>query len=497
MTFHSLTKVFAISVSIILLVGSAPQAEPEIAVICPDRVPPNREFPLLILGNNLGGASITLGGDPIETVIECGDRMVIGLCPPMLPGTHSLSVTTNGGTASGTITIGSLQGLSPSATIECFIEAVNIALEFGCITKVGVAEGLLAKLNAAASSVGSGNPVAAIQQLNAFVKLLEAQAGKSVDNDFASALIRLTQEVAIPRIREVCHAGEFFPGKNFFQCTHKRLHTGVRVGKSRRSNRRDFDIDFKLRTDGGSFTICKGASPNGEIILEVGNESTIQNPNILTASESNSALKSIVLVGEPSEEDSCCHTLTSELSAFLTAFLQIDFGGLGIFAPFNHAEVEIKDAVVTTKLEWLDCDNQLRFFTVEKTLNVKIRCEKGGAEPVTCAIEGTRVTTTTIPNIDPEAPPIVFIEVEDLSEEDEVFESIEDRAGEAVKRSFNATIESVFVEDSFLEFVDAEISTAGTVVVDISNSAGRFALGVLSGRVEKFKLRDETEDIEP
>ena len=79
-------------------------------VICPDRIPeipPGGEFPVLFIGTNLAGAEVTIGGMPVP-VIECGDGLIIGNCPPMPPGEHTATLTTPGGSASTTIIFGSL-----------------------------------------------------------------------------------------------------------------------------------------------------------------------------------------------------------------------------------------------------------------------------------------------------------------------------------------------------------------------------------------------------
>lgn len=80
-------------------------------------------------------------------------------------------------------------------TIESLHHCVEHAAEMGHITKPGVANALLAKLNAAQAAYDKGNTHAASNILNAFINQVNAQSGKGIDAEHAAHLIDHTRNV--------------------------------------------------------------------------------------------------------------------------------------------------------------------------------------------------------------------------------------------------------------------------------------------------------------
>lgn len=76
-----------------------------------------------------------------------------------------------------------------AATIEALRHCVHHALEEGHITNAGIANSLLAKLDAAQASLNQGNTHTAINQLQAFINAVSAQAGKHIAADHAEHMI--------------------------------------------------------------------------------------------------------------------------------------------------------------------------------------------------------------------------------------------------------------------------------------------------------------------
>jgi hypothetical protein len=75
------------------------------------------------------------------------------------------------------------------ATFESLAGAVNAMVLDGSITKLGVANGLLVKVSAAESAAGRGRTNAAKNVLKAFIQLVNAQRGKSIEETAANLLI--------------------------------------------------------------------------------------------------------------------------------------------------------------------------------------------------------------------------------------------------------------------------------------------------------------------
>jgi hypothetical protein len=81
------------------------------------------------------------------------------------------------------------------ATIESLADHVEHAAMMGHISNAGVANSLLAKLSAAQAALDRGQTVVAVNNLNAFVNQLEAQAGNQVLEPHASCLIHHAHQV--------------------------------------------------------------------------------------------------------------------------------------------------------------------------------------------------------------------------------------------------------------------------------------------------------------
>jgi DNA polymerase III delta subunit len=83
---------------------------------------------------------------------------------------------------------------SVTFTVETSIQSMMSVLTSlyndGKITSASVYKGLMDKLKAAAQST---NPATKINQLNAFIKQVKAQSGKSITLDAATLLIKDTQ----------------------------------------------------------------------------------------------------------------------------------------------------------------------------------------------------------------------------------------------------------------------------------------------------------------
>ncbi len=74
------------------------------------------------------------------------------------------------------------------ATIQSLHDCVMHAFDMGHITNKGVANSLMAKLDAAQASLDRGNTSAAVNQLHAFINEVNAQAGKKIDAEHAGHL---------------------------------------------------------------------------------------------------------------------------------------------------------------------------------------------------------------------------------------------------------------------------------------------------------------------
>jgi len=80
-------------------------------------------------------------------------------------------------------------------TIESLHHCVMHAYDMGHIDNKGVANSLMAKLDAAQAALDRGQAGAAINLLNAFVNEVNAQAGKHIAADHAGMLMNHAQQV--------------------------------------------------------------------------------------------------------------------------------------------------------------------------------------------------------------------------------------------------------------------------------------------------------------
>jgi hypothetical protein len=81
------------------------------------------------------------------------------------------------------------------ATIDSLHHCVMHAYEMGHITNKGVADSLMAKLDAAQAAFDRGQTEVAINLLNAFVNEVNAQSGKFIVAEHAGHLLRHAQMV--------------------------------------------------------------------------------------------------------------------------------------------------------------------------------------------------------------------------------------------------------------------------------------------------------------
>lgn len=75
------------------------------------------------------------------------------------------------------------------ATIESLRHCVVHAYDMGHLTKVGVRDSLLAKLDAAQAAFDRGQTTTAANQLRAFINEVNAQAGKAILAEHAGHLV--------------------------------------------------------------------------------------------------------------------------------------------------------------------------------------------------------------------------------------------------------------------------------------------------------------------
>lgn len=82
-------------------------------------------------------------------------------------------------------------------TIESLHHCVMHALEMGHITNPGVANSLMAKLDAAQAALDRGQTGVAINILHAFINEVNAQAGIHIDADHAGHLVTHAEHVIV------------------------------------------------------------------------------------------------------------------------------------------------------------------------------------------------------------------------------------------------------------------------------------------------------------
>jgi hypothetical protein len=81
------------------------------------------------------------------------------------------------------------------AMVEALYECVVHAIAQGHLSNAGVAQGLLAKADAAQDAVDRGQDDVVVNILMAFIHQVEAQAGKSILEPHASHLVEHAQRV--------------------------------------------------------------------------------------------------------------------------------------------------------------------------------------------------------------------------------------------------------------------------------------------------------------
>ena len=82
-----------------------------------------------------------------------------------------------------------------ATTIESLHHCVMHAVEMGHITSEGVANSLLAKLDAAQAALDRGQPAVACRLLESFIKEVDAQAGRHIDAEHAPHLVMHAENV--------------------------------------------------------------------------------------------------------------------------------------------------------------------------------------------------------------------------------------------------------------------------------------------------------------
>ena len=81
------------------------------------------------------------------------------------------------------------------ATIQSLHDCVMHAYEMGHIDNAGVAASLEAKINAAQAAVDRGQLAVAVNQLNAFIHEVQAQAGRHIEAEHAAHMIMHAEQV--------------------------------------------------------------------------------------------------------------------------------------------------------------------------------------------------------------------------------------------------------------------------------------------------------------
>lgn len=81
------------------------------------------------------------------------------------------------------------------ATIQSLHDCVMHAFDMGHVDNKGVANSLMAKLDAAQAAMDRGNTDATINKLNAFIKEVNAQTGMHIAANHAGMLVEHAQNV--------------------------------------------------------------------------------------------------------------------------------------------------------------------------------------------------------------------------------------------------------------------------------------------------------------
>jgi hypothetical protein len=81
------------------------------------------------------------------------------------------------------------------ATVASLRDCVQHAADMGKIDNAGVAHSLLAKIDGAQAAVDRGQPAVAVNELQAFIHEVQAQAGQHVDAEHADHMVMHAQMV--------------------------------------------------------------------------------------------------------------------------------------------------------------------------------------------------------------------------------------------------------------------------------------------------------------
>jgi hypothetical protein len=137
-------------------------------------------------GAGLAGTNALMDGNSTLAGHGLASGQPIRLLKELKLGAHTFSVTAtdnvnNSATATVTFTV--------VVTANSIKDDVTQFLQDGSIKNNGLANSLLAKLNAAQKNREKGNCTASANQYQAFINELEAQSGKGIDADAAQIMI--------------------------------------------------------------------------------------------------------------------------------------------------------------------------------------------------------------------------------------------------------------------------------------------------------------------
>lgn len=137
-------------------------------------------------GSGIASATASLDGATTLDGHELPSGQAINLLTELALGPHSFTVqsadhVTNAGQSSVSFTV--------VVTADSIKQDVTQFLAAGLIKNAGLANSLLAKLNAAANARSRGQCETAANQYNAFIDALQAQAGKGIDANAAAIMI--------------------------------------------------------------------------------------------------------------------------------------------------------------------------------------------------------------------------------------------------------------------------------------------------------------------
>jgi hypothetical protein len=145
-------------------------------------------------GPDTWSASVDYGdGSPAQPLVLTGMAFNLGHTYASA-GTFTVSVTVDDGAGAATDTLVA-QVTSVEDSIGGLIEEVQGLIGPPGPLNGGQANGLISKLESALAQLARGNVATVINQLEAFVNQVEAQAGKKISQEDADALIALAGEI--------------------------------------------------------------------------------------------------------------------------------------------------------------------------------------------------------------------------------------------------------------------------------------------------------------